>query len=175
MRPNLTVAVNAHVDQILFDQGKDEEPRAIGVLISTSPMSPKYAVRARNEVILSSGAVGSPQLLLLSGVGPAEELSELSIPVVKDLPAVGKNLSDVRRSLWKGYILAPIAYSCLACRVWFYGLPCETWCNLGPSHGRPTGSQRHVQVAHRRKGSPRRSDNSGRRLHPHGRSKVRFL
>ncbi|KAF7791371.1 hypothetical protein EIP86_002385 [Pleurotus ostreatoroseus] len=93
-RPNLTIAANAHIDRIVFDQGKDEEPRASGVLISTSPTSPKYGVQARKEIILSGGAVGSPQLLLLSGIGPAEELSGLDIPIIKDLPAVGKNLSD---------------------------------------------------------------------------------
>lgn len=69
------------------------------MLVSTSATSPQYGVRARREVVLSSGAVGSPQLLLRSGVGPAGELASLGIPVVKDLPATGKNLSDVRALL----------------------------------------------------------------------------
>ena len=47
-----------------------------------------------NEIILSAGAVGSPQLLLLSGVGPAEHLQQMGIPVVVDLPGVGRNLND---------------------------------------------------------------------------------
>jgi len=51
-------------------------------------------VRARREVLLASGAFGSPQLLLLSGVGPAEELQALGIPVARNLPGVGKNLQD---------------------------------------------------------------------------------
>jgi choline dehydrogenase len=53
-----------------------------------------HEVRAGREVILSAGAIGSPQLLLLSGVGPAEELKALGIPVVRDLPGVGQNLQD---------------------------------------------------------------------------------
>ena len=50
--------------------------------------------RARREVILSAGTIGSPQLLMLSGVGPAEHLRSLGIPVVRDLPGVGQNLQD---------------------------------------------------------------------------------
>ncbi len=50
--------------------------------------------RARREVILSAGTLGSPQLLMLSGVGPAEHLRSLGIPVVRDLPGVGQNLQD---------------------------------------------------------------------------------
>ncbi|KAJ3553699.1 hypothetical protein NM688_g3475 [Phlebia brevispora] len=93
-RPNLTVAVNAHVDKILFEGASGEEsPRAVGIEISTTPSSPRYRVRAGREVILSAGAVCSPKLLLLSGVGPAADLRKLDIPVVKDLPA-GQYLSD---------------------------------------------------------------------------------
>ncbi|MBP0644868.1 GMC family oxidoreductase N-terminal domain-containing protein, partial [Mycobacterium tuberculosis] len=51
-------------------------------------------LRARREVIVSSGAFGSPQLLMASGVGPAEHLRSLGIPVVHDLPGVGQNLQD---------------------------------------------------------------------------------
>ena len=51
-------------------------------------------VRARKEVIVSGGAVNSPQLLLLSGIGPKKHLESLGIPVVKDLPGVGENLHN---------------------------------------------------------------------------------
>ena len=53
-----------------------------------------YEARASREVILCGGAINSPQLLKLSGVGPAAELSALGIPVVHDLPGVGENLQD---------------------------------------------------------------------------------
>jgi choline dehydrogenase len=51
-------------------------------------------VRVRREVLLTSGTFGSPQLMLLSGIGPAEELRSLGIPIARDLPGVGKNLQD---------------------------------------------------------------------------------
>lgn len=98
-RPNLTVAINMHVDKIVTKNVEGQGLRAVGVVISTSPTSPIYGVCAKTEVILSAGAVGTPQLLLLSGVGPAAELEKLDIKVVHDSPAVGKNLSDVSLGL----------------------------------------------------------------------------
>jgi choline dehydrogenase len=92
-RPNLTIAVNTMVEKILFDES-GAEPRAIGVEVSKSPKSPKYRVRATREVILSAGAVATPHLLLLSGIGPQEELSKVGIKAVKDLSQVGKNYYD---------------------------------------------------------------------------------
>ena len=93
-RPNLTVAINTMVEKILFDES-GTEPRAIGVQVSKSSKSPKYRVRATREVILSSGTIATPQLLLLSGIGPQEELSKVGIKAVKDLSQVGKNYYDV--------------------------------------------------------------------------------
>ncbi|KAH9017381.1 GMC oxidoreductase [Lactarius pseudohatsudake] len=92
-RPNLTIAVKTIVEKILFDES-GAEPRAIGVEVSKSPKSPKYRVRATREVILSAGTVGTPHLLLLSGIGPQEELSKVGIKAVKDLSQVGKNYYD---------------------------------------------------------------------------------
>ena len=100
-RPNLTVAIKTTVEKILFDES-GAEPRAIGVEMSKSPKSPKYCVRAIREVILSAGAVATPHLLLLSGIGPQEELSKVGIKAVKDLSQVGKNYYDVSSLSTKG-------------------------------------------------------------------------
>ncbi|MCY6381352.1 GMC family oxidoreductase [Hoeflea prorocentri] len=86
-RPNLTVITRAHATRVLFD-GK----RAIGVAYSQG--SKQLTVRARQEVILSGGAFNSPQLLMLSGIGPADELRNHGIGVVHELPGVGRNLQD---------------------------------------------------------------------------------
>ncbi|MDP4508921.1 GMC family oxidoreductase [Nonomuraea turcica] len=83
-RPNLTVITAATVDRVLFD-GR----RAIGIQHDGGAQ-----VKARAEVILSAGAIGSPHLLMRSGVGAAGELREAGIEVVRDLPEVGKNLQD---------------------------------------------------------------------------------
>ncbi len=86
-RQNLTVATNAHATRILFEGG-----RAVGVEYHT-PGGAKTAW-ARGEIIVSGGVYGSPQLLQLSGLGPADLLGEFGIPVVRDMPGVGKNLHD---------------------------------------------------------------------------------
>jgi choline dehydrogenase len=86
-RPNLRVMTHAVTAKINFDG-----QRASGV--SYYQGSELKQVRARREVILSSGAFGSPQLLLLSGIGDANELQKFGIPVVRHLPGVGKNLQD---------------------------------------------------------------------------------
>jgi choline dehydrogenase len=86
-RPNLTVKTHATTARIVLD-GR----RARGV--SYYEGNALQEVRARREVILSSGAFGSPQLLMLSGIGPAPELQRLGIPVVQHLAGVGQNLQD---------------------------------------------------------------------------------
>jgi len=86
-RPNLQVLTQAHVTRVLFD-GK----RATGVEFESNGMLQQ--LQARREVILSGGAINSPQLLQLSGIGDGEWLSRLNIPVRVDQPAVGANLQD---------------------------------------------------------------------------------
>ncbi len=86
-RANLTVITHAHTQRLILE-GK----RAIGAEYLCSGQSTQ--VRARREVILSGGAFGSPQLLMLSGIGPAAHLREHGISVVHDLPGVGQNLHD---------------------------------------------------------------------------------
>jgi len=92
-RPNLKVALNASVTKIIFEK-VEGETRAVGVEFAGSKTGPVYRARARKEVILSSGAIHSPHILLLSGVGPSEQLRKHGIPVVSDLPGVGTHLVD---------------------------------------------------------------------------------
>lgn len=83
-RPNLTVLTNRQVAGLELDKG-----RVTGVKLADGS-----SVRAEREVILAAGAIGSPQILLLSGIGPAEHLTEVGIPVAHDLAGVGSNLQD---------------------------------------------------------------------------------
>ncbi|MYC32522.1 MAG: mycofactocin system GMC family oxidoreductase MftG [Chloroflexi bacterium] len=85
-RLNLTIRANVRVRRILFD-----DLRAVGVEVESGEET--FRIEAE-QIVLCAGAIASPQLLLLSGVGPSEELRSLGIPVVKDLPGVGKNLRD---------------------------------------------------------------------------------
>ena len=86
-RPNLTVITQAWARRILFD-GK----RAVGVEFLRGGEIQTF--KARRELILGAGAVQSPQLLMLSGIGAGNELCKFGIPVIHDLPGVGKNLQD---------------------------------------------------------------------------------
>jgi choline dehydrogenase len=86
-RRNVTVETRALTSRILFE-GK----RAVGVEFKQNGQVKRY--RAEREVILSGGAINSPQLLMLSGVGPADHLREVGVPVHHDLPGVGQNLQE---------------------------------------------------------------------------------
>ncbi|MBA8818075.1 alanine-phosphoribitol ligase [Ochrobactrum sp. P6BS-III] len=83
-RRNLTVRINAPVRNIVL-----EKTRATGVALMSGEV-----LRASREVILSSGAIGSPKLLLQSGIGPADHLKQTGVAVKHDLPGVGSNLQD---------------------------------------------------------------------------------
>lgn len=89
-RKNLHIKTNAQATKILF-----EGRRAVGVAYA-NPASPHAVQRvfANREVIVACGALNTPRLLQLSGLGDAHQLQEMGIPVVHDLPGVGKNLSD---------------------------------------------------------------------------------
>ena len=86
-RPNLRVITHALAERVLF-AGK----RATGVAYSEHGQ--RHTVRAAREVILCGGAINSPQLLMLSGIGPAEHLAEHGIEVRQEMPGVGQNLQD---------------------------------------------------------------------------------
>jgi len=86
-RGNVTIETGALTSRVLFE-GK----RAVGVEFKQNGQVKRY--RAEREVILSGGAINSPQLLMLSGVGPADHLREVGVPVHHDLPGVGQNLQE---------------------------------------------------------------------------------
>jgi choline dehydrogenase len=86
-RANLAVETHAHATRVLIEQG-----RAVGVEYRKDGKTEQ--VRAAREVILSGGAINSPHLLMLSGIGPADELAAQGITPLVDLPGVGHNLQD---------------------------------------------------------------------------------
>ena len=96
-RPNLTVHTGAHVTRIRFER---QRATAVAYLRDSKPEE----APAGREVLLCCGSVQSPQLLMLSGVGPADHLRALNIPVVADLPGVGQNLQD--------HLFLAVAYQC---------------------------------------------------------------
>ncbi len=94
-RKNLTVKTNSQVTSILF-----AEKRVVGLIYENKNVEHKVTIN--REVILSAGAINSPQLLMLSGIGCAKHLKSLNIPVLVDLPGVGQNLQD--------HLSVPIVY-----------------------------------------------------------------
>jgi choline dehydrogenase-like flavoprotein len=86
-RPNLTILSDTMARRILFDRG-----RATGITIEQAGMQRELA--ARREVVLCGGAINSPQLLMLSGIGPADHLRTMGIETLCDLPGVGAHLQD---------------------------------------------------------------------------------
>lgn len=89
-RPNLHILLNTTVTRVLINA---TNKAAYGVEILRSD-GKKEKITAKNEVIVCGGAVNSPQILLLSGVGPKDDLNQVGIPVIHDLPGVGRNLHN---------------------------------------------------------------------------------
>ena len=113
------------VQRVLFSNGQEGKPVTVGVQLADSS-----TVSARKEVILSAGAHRTPQLLMLSGIGPAEELSKQNIPCVKDQVHVGKNMFDhfAHFQYWK--LRNPSQGLALGNPLWkssayFSGMPCD--------------------------------------------------
>ncbi len=89
--PLLTVLPFAAVERVLLEE-REGGVSAAGVAVDLH--GEKLVFRAEKEVVLSAGAVGTPKLLLLSGVGPREHLEQAGVPVRRHLPGVGRNLQD---------------------------------------------------------------------------------
>lgn len=87
-RPNLAVRRDAEVLRVVVENG-----RATGIAVAASGGSVE-TIRAEREVLVTAGAIGSPRLLMLSGIGPADHLKKTGVRVVHDLPGVGSNLQD---------------------------------------------------------------------------------
>lgn len=90
---NLKVFTHTQARRILFDESSGR-PKATGVEVSALLGLSKYTINARNEVILSAGAFQSPQILMLSGIGPSDTLSEHGIDQIVSAPGVGQNMWD---------------------------------------------------------------------------------
>ncbi len=91
-RPNFELWTTAQVSRLVVQTGADGQKRCTGVQVWTG--TEMLTAHAAGEVILSAGAVGSPQILQLSGIGPGALLQQHGVPVVHDLPGVGENLQD---------------------------------------------------------------------------------
>jgi choline dehydrogenase-like flavoprotein len=101
-KPNLTILTNAWVSKINVSGGK-----ATGIDIKLQN-GQSHTLTAKAETILCAGAVDTPRLMLLSGIGSASDLKELSIPVVKDIPGVGYNLQDHPESIIMWELSKPV-------------------------------------------------------------------
>jgi len=91
-RPNFELWTGAHVTRLVFERQADGTQRCTGAMVWNG--TELVEAHASREVLLCAGSIGSPQLLQLSGIGPAELLRAHAIPVVADLPGVGANLQD---------------------------------------------------------------------------------
>ncbi|KAG8163042.1 hypothetical protein KVR01_007520 [Diaporthe batatas] len=104
-RPNLTVRTSVQVDKVLFDLSSGGEPVATGVEYTLTKDGEELSgqvVTAHREVILSAGAINTPRILELSGVGDKARLETLGIPVVVDNPSVGENLQN--------HVIVPLSF-----------------------------------------------------------------
>ncbi|KAI9147375.1 GMC oxidoreductase family protein [Paramyrothecium foliicola] len=108
-RPNLRLIQNARATRIEVDSG-----RAVGIEFVQGLNPTSRSIKARKEVILSAGAVFSPQLLQLSGIGDAKDLAALGIDAIVDLPGVGRNLQDHPLIVVVNMITSPLSVANLS-------------------------------------------------------------
>lgn len=94
-RPNLSILANATVTRLIFSNSSSQgNLTASAVEFASTRNGPKKTVNVRKEVILAGGAIGSPHILLHSGVGPKDVLNAAGVPVSLELPGVGQHLQD---------------------------------------------------------------------------------
>jgi len=130
-RPNLTVEVQAQATRLVI-----AKHRAVAVEFRQGAR--KHVARAAREIVLSGGAYNSPQLLLLSGIGPADELKALGIAPLHDLPGVGRNLQDhagvsvINRANFPPSAMNRLRYDQLALAILRWGVS-----RSGPMAGMP--------------------------------------
>ncbi len=104
-RANLSIITRAQVQRVMVEGG-----RATGIELVRQGQNAAQVMSARREVILCGGAYGSPQMLMLSGIGPAADLNGLGIHVHADLPGVGANLIEHPRMMLQYLANAPLTY-----------------------------------------------------------------
>jgi choline dehydrogenase len=102
-RPNLDVRVGSRALRLVVERG-----RAVGVEVARRGST--SVVHAEREIILAAGAVNTPRLLMLSGIGPADELAAVGVPPIHDLPGVGRNLVDHLNTNVHVRLKEPISY-----------------------------------------------------------------
>ena len=163
-RANLTVRLNALASRIVVEHG-----RAVGVEVIEDGR--RTVLRCEREVLVTSGGIGSPRLLLLSGIGPAEHLRSVGVPVVHDLPGVGGNLQDhldlnamaecsgnftydsylkPHRALWAGleYLMfrrGPVASTLFETGGFWYADPSAPWPDIQLHLGLGSGIEAGVE------------------------------
>ncbi|KZT73342.1 GMC oxidoreductase [Daedalea quercina L-15889] len=103
-RFNLHVCINVLATEVQFSQASDGTVSAEAVELENAAGTVKRTITARREIVLSCGALRTPQLLLLSGIGPASHLREMGIRVVRDTPGVGQSLQD--------HVIIQTTYNC---------------------------------------------------------------
>eukprot|EP00466_Bigelowiella_natans_P021328 jgi/Bigna1/45749/e_gw1.157.8.1 len=91
--PRLKVLTHGTVKRVVFDETETQRPRATGIVLENSN-GKLIEIKASKEIILAAGAIGSPHLLQVSGIGDSEHLESIGVPLVKELKGVGKNLQD---------------------------------------------------------------------------------
>ncbi|MBS8240938.1 FAD-binding protein [Marinobacter lipolyticus] len=130
-RPNLTVWHSTRVLGLVMDAGTTGGARCTGVRVARQGQS-EVVVHASREVLLSAGAIGSPQLLQLSGIGPSELLEQHGIPVVQDLPGVGENLAEYRYANIQ-YHVQPLSLDAFGQPLHDFPAITASVCNLNPT------------------------------------------